>query len=439
MGKMIEEAIKVIINNDRGGFTIPTNRLYPHQWNWDSAFTALGISLFDKTRSWQELIMLINAQWRDGMIPHIIFHQNDPDYFPGPDQWKINAKSKTSCHSQPPVLASIIWQMVKRGNEYDKLKAGTLFNSIMAYHKWYFLARDPSKEGFISIVHPWESGRDNCPDWDIGLENIKIPNDISSYSRRDISHVDKSERPTKDHYDRFMSILHFGRNCNWNKTIMHFGGPFSAVDPGVNFIFLRANKDLLLLAKHLNYIHVIDEIKNWISILNKGCQKMWNEQVKSFTAFDRRNNCFSDAITNASLLSLYAGAGTSKQKKYIVDHCKRILDICSYGMPSLDPNHQSFESKRYWRGPIWCVMNYMIAIGLEDEGEYKIAEKIRNDTIKLIESYGMAEYFDPHTGVGLGGKDFSWTAAIYLELCKEKIDVSLINNFKNKKNGFNKT
>ncbi len=76
MGKMIEEAIKVIINNDRGGFTIPTNRLYPHQWNWDSAFTALGISLFDKTRSWQELIMLINAQWRDGMIPHIIFHQN---------------------------------------------------------------------------------------------------------------------------------------------------------------------------------------------------------------------------------------------------------------------------------------------------------------------------------------------------------------------------
>ena len=84
-------------------------------------------------------------------------------------------------------------------------------------------------------------------------------------------------------------------------------------------------------------------------------------------------------------------------------------------------------------------MNYMIAIGLEDEGEYKIAKKIRNDTIKLIESYGMAEYFDPHTGVGLGGKDFSWTAAIYLELCKEKIDVSLINNFKNKNNGFNKT
>ena len=92
MSKIIKDAIKVITNNDRGGFTVPTNRLYPHQWNWDSGFTALGISLFNKTRAWQELIMLINGQWQDGMIPHIIFHENDPNYFPGPDQWQIKAK-----------------------------------------------------------------------------------------------------------------------------------------------------------------------------------------------------------------------------------------------------------------------------------------------------------------------------------------------------------
>ena len=77
---MIEKAIEVIKKNDRGGFTVPSERLYPHQWNWDSVFTALGISLFDKTRAWQELIMLINAQWQDGMIPHIVFHQNNPAF-----------------------------------------------------------------------------------------------------------------------------------------------------------------------------------------------------------------------------------------------------------------------------------------------------------------------------------------------------------------------
>ena len=54
---------RIIKKNDRGGFTIPTNRLYPHQWNWDSGFTALGISSLDKSRAWQELVMLLNAQW----------------------------------------------------------------------------------------------------------------------------------------------------------------------------------------------------------------------------------------------------------------------------------------------------------------------------------------------------------------------------------------
>ena len=81
-----------------------------------------------------------------------------------------------------------------------------------------------------------------------------------------------------------------------------------------------------------------------------------------------------------------------------------------------------------WRGPIWCVMNYMIAIGLEEEGENRLAKKIKDDTIKLIESHGMAEYFDPYSGKGLGGKDFSWTAAIYLELCKDTVDINSINN-----------
>jgi hypothetical protein len=33
----------------------------------------------------------------------------------------------------------------------------------------------------------------------------------------------------------------------------------------------------------------------------------------------------------------------------------------------------------------------------------------------------MAEYFDPLDGTGLGGMDFSWTAAIYLDLCSDEV------------------
>ena len=45
-----------------------------------------------------------------------------------------------------------------------------------------------------------------------------------------------------------------------------------------------------------------------------------------------------------------------------------------------------------------------------------MAARVRDDTRHLIEAAGFAEYFDPLTGHGAGGGDFSWTAAIYLLL-----------------------
>ena len=48
MTRRIDEAIRIIKMNDRGGFILPTNRLYPYQWNWDSGFTALGICYFNR-------------------------------------------------------------------------------------------------------------------------------------------------------------------------------------------------------------------------------------------------------------------------------------------------------------------------------------------------------------------------------------------------------
>ena len=171
------------------------------------------------------------------MIPHIIFHENDPNYFPGPNHWHIKSNCNTSCLSQPPVLASIIWDMVKNGNSDDLHKGQSLFNSLMAYHEWFFSARDPNNEGFISIIHPWESGRDNCPDWDLGLDNVDIPDNFGDYIRCDTSHVEISQRPTNKDYDKFMSIVQYGRNCNWDPKKMYDEGPFLAIDPGINFIF----------------------------------------------------------------------------------------------------------------------------------------------------------------------------------------------------------
>ena len=72
-------------------------------------------------------------------------------------------------------------------------------------------------------------------------------------------------------------------------------------------------------------------------------------------------------------------------------------------------------------------MNHMITIGLNDAGEDELANRIQSDTRQLVELNGMAEYFDPMDGTGLGGTDFSWTAAIYLDQSRDSVAAHLQN------------
>ena len=48
MKNLIYRAQKTLLANRKKGYTLPTNsKLYPAQWNWDSAFIALGYSYFN--------------------------------------------------------------------------------------------------------------------------------------------------------------------------------------------------------------------------------------------------------------------------------------------------------------------------------------------------------------------------------------------------------
>jgi hypothetical protein len=63
-------------------------------------------------------------------------------------------------------------------------------------------------------------------------------------------------------------------------------------------------------------------------------------------------------------------------------------------------------------------MNWFIMEGLRRYGYEDLAEAIRADTLRLIEESGFREYYDPRDGSGCGSTDFSWSAALTLELLK---------------------
>jgi hypothetical protein len=410
-----EQAIEILRKNDRGGFTVPTARLYPYQWNWDSAFVALGFATFDRVRAWRELELLVEGQWPNGMIPHIIFRRDDPDYFPGPSVWRTEGgKFPSGGISQPPVLASIILSLMEQGGEEDRAKARALFDAVYAWHNWFHTERTPDGHDIVCTIHPWETGRDNCPDWELGLNRMEVDPNIDPYVRKDTEHADASQRPSKTQYDKFVTIIKAGRDLNWDQKRLTNEGPFLMADPGIHFILLRADRDLLKIAQTLGLNDHIAQIQNWIDTAVAASDFLWNEDLGAFCAREMRSGEISQGFSSASALCFYADAGTPEQRARSVTNMERIGAKVKFMLPSWDPDAHGFEAQRYWCGPVWPQMNHIISEGLAEQGEAELANRIRNDLASLIQQSGFYECFNPVTGAGCIGTDFSWTAAMWL-------------------------
>ena len=166
-----ERARATLRDNDRGGYCVPTAQLYPFQWNWDSAFTAMGWATFDEPRAWQENSSLLLGQWEEGLIPQIVFHQPSADYFPGPEVWQTRHTPPTSGITQPPVLATAARRLFDnaRDRALAEARMAEIFPRLIRNHRWWEAARDPGHNGVVATLHPWETGMDNSPTWDAAL------------------------------------------------------------------------------------------------------------------------------------------------------------------------------------------------------------------------------------------------------------------------------
>ncbi|GGB21902.1 hypothetical protein GCM10011324_34880 [Allosediminivita pacifica] len=397
------DARAILTGNDKGGYTIPTEGLYPFQWNWDSAFAAWGFSTFDADRAWTELDTLFSAQWDTGMVPHIIFHKEDDGYFPGPDVWGTGTTPASSGISQPPVTAILARLIHERTGDTERLRA--LYPHMLAFHRWW---RDwRCVNGVACVTHPWESGRDNCPDWDPGMANVDTSG-VGDYQRRDTGHVDASMRPGKEDYDRYLAIVYYGREHGWDQAKILHEGPFLMADPAIQFILIRANRDLAAIAELLG--EDPSEPRAMADEIEAALPEIWNEELQAYCARDMKTGEFAKAISSGAALGLLAGVENAAMEQKL----GAMWDRVTYGIPSNDPAADSFDPRRYWRGPTWPVVNALIAVGLSSAGRTTEEARLRRETAELIRNGGFFEYFDPIDGTACGGDRFTWTAAIWL-------------------------
>lgn len=414
-----ESAVAILKNNDRGGYTVPTDGLYPFQWNWDAAITALGWATFDRDRAWEEIDFLLKGQWKNGMVPHILFHQHSDSYFPNADVWAVSDNVRgdvpSTSISQPPVLASVVKLLVEQAesNAQERERVIAYLPKLLAYHLWWYRDRDPENTGLVVSYHPWESGMDNSPAWDDAL--AAVPAVDWSYQRRDTQHVDSSERPKQAEYDRYLFLVDFFIKQEFDAQKIYEHCPFKVQDLGIISILHRASKDLLSLCEQLQYqTEETTQLKAAMARTEQAIHQLWSEPHQSFLTKDVIANQFCEVQTTGTLLVLFAGLASPEQAQKISNLLEDWLAASDYGVASTYPKHPSYEPQRYWRGPVWLHINWMIAEGLKDYQFTEQHDNVVNTSKSLINNVGYWEYFNADTGEGCGGDVFSWTAAISL-------------------------
>ncbi|WP_400076533.1 MGH1-like glycoside hydrolase domain-containing protein [Winogradskyella sp. R77965] len=430
---LIEKAKKVLNNNKKDkGFTIPCEGLYPFQWNWDSGFIAIGFAHYDETNAKREVEALLSAQWENGFIPHIIFHNDSDTYFPGPDfhlskLHPLASKThRTTGMTQPPVLGFVLKELYDIVDNKAEMLSFIKQNidKVFRNHKHFYTHRDPNQEGLVYIYHNWESGTDNSPIWDDIWDTMNPPE--YKFERRDTTHVDAAQRPSNREYDYYLHLIEIAKEHNYDDGKIAELSPFLVQDPLFNAMLIKSNAALIELYRIIGGSEdKIETLNKWqTNAIARFNEKLFNKRLGAYVHYDLRNEKQIEFLSSSSFAPIFAGIPSNERAITIV---KTMMDKFGgddkYLCASFDPESDRFNPRKYWRGPVWINLNWLLYKGLKLYDFNDEAKRVKEDSIALIERYGFYEYFDSRKdldeSVGYGGNNFSWSAALLLDLFKD--------------------
>jgi len=417
---LADEALAVLRANDTGRFVKPSQRLYPFQWNWDSAFVAIGLATVDAARARLEVRSLLEGQWSDGMVPHIVYHPQPVDYSPGPELWGSQLYDgaptvPTSGITQPPVLATAVRTLHELAPDNAFLEE--VLPALEAWHVWFH--RERAVDGLVAVLHPWESA-DNAPRFDAALARLDVEG-VTVPDRTDTRQVDASERPSDLDYRRYVALIEALRAHGYRPRPLT-EAPFAYVDLPTNAILAVAEDDLAFL---------LDEVgadgsraRSASADLRAALAARWDDDAGAYRERDLHGD---DAITEtvADLFPLYAGVPDARQARRLVDEHLLAADRfgpapgAPWAVTTVARSSAAFSPRNYWRGPVWVNVNWCLVRGLERCGLAKEAADLRDLTLSLVSRSGFVEYYEPSTGEALGSRDFSWSASLTLDLLRD--------------------
>jgi len=388
-------------NGQPYSFVCPSVKTYPFQWFWDSCFHAVVWSHLDIAQAREELRTLLRAQRADGFIPHRIAWQGRITF---PYRFYLHSNSLLrpwrSELIQPAVLAIALEAVHNRSGDAAFLTEG--LPGVARYYRWLAENRDPDGDDLISIIHPYESGLDHKPAYDVLLRPL---------SRAGAPGVGMALR----------AVDAVNRACRYNLRLIFSLDRFNVEDVLVNCVYAQGLASLARLFRQQGDEAKAESHARWAERVEQAILTKCRQPDGLFYDLYSRGEHKASTKTVTCLFPLILDSidrQTAERlvKEHLLNEAEFWLPYplpsVSRDEPSFNPSFRSPARSGLWRGPTWVCINWFLVKGLRKHGFEEVAAHIVDKTKELVLQHGFREFYNPFTGEPYGAQGFAWSPLI---------------------------
>jgi len=375
-------------------YTKPSRRVYERQWLWDSCFHAIiHLDLGDAEQARREIKAALSRQVASGPDAGMVPHMN---YFDGGGEplWGTPDRSGIT---QPPMLAFAVREIARRTSDLGFVRG--VFEPLRRYYSWLAARRDPDGDGLVSIIHPWESGWDNSQRWD------------------ELAGFGDDEERNKAIRSEMCARL---KGVGFDSAAALVSGWFDVEPVDFNCIYAENLAALAWCARELGFDESAEVLDQKATHVREAIRDKMRDpatglyfDIATVEGEERPIERPIRVETPAMFFPLFAGIPWPEEASALVSKLASPRSFWpQYPIPTVSMEDPRFAPDRYWRGTTWVNINWFVMQGLLRYGFRDVAEDLACRTADLVLRNGLWEYYDPHTGRGLGAKDLSWSGLV---------------------------
>lgn len=324
-------------------------------FGWDSYFTSLMFSIFNKELAYINAVEITKAITSGGFIPN------------------VQAPHHTSFdRSQPPIGSMVAFEIYERYKEKWFLQE--VYDELLTWNRWW--DKERNVEGYLA----WGSN--------------KIPDSLA-YCKTNTIQMARLESGLDN------SPMYDDIPFNTSKNVMELA------DVGLMSLYVMDCFYLAKIAEVLGNRSEKNELEERASTYKQKLNTLWDEQMGIYLNKRLDTGEKSYRLSPTNFYPMLAKACSQKQAETMIKkHYFNSNEFHGeYVMPSISRNDSAFRDNNYWRGRIWAPMNFLVYMGMKNYNLPNAKKDIVERSEKLLmkswkESGSIYENYNANTGRG---------------------------------------